>query len=286
LRNPRLAPSTIHLYCSTVRAFLGWIRSTGTCVSEVTASRLDEGFLVLFANKGYSPVSLRRFVTHLRRFFRFAEQRGWCRPGLASCLKACRGFTQTTLPSGPSWDEVRRVIALTEGDQPVAIRDRAVLLLLAVYGLRVGEVVQLRLDDFDWQREVLTMTRPKSARSQVFPLSRSVGDALIRYLKEVRPKTTRREVFLTHCAPLRPIQRGTVYLIVSRTLRVICPSLPHHGPHALRHACATHLLNEGLSLKEIGDYLGHRDLDTTRSYARVDLVGLRKVADFDLGGLS
>ena len=61
---------------------------------------------------------------------------------------------------------------------------------------------------------------------------------------------------------------------------------PHSGPHTLRHACATHLLARGLSLKEIGDHLGHRSPETTRIYAKVDLVGLRAVGDFDLEGLS
>jgi integrase/recombinase XerD len=61
--------------------------------------------------------------------------------------------------------------------------------------------------------------------------------------------------------------------------------LAHYGPHALRHACASHLMEQGLSLKEIGDHLGHRLPDTTRIYAKVDLAGLRRVADFDLGGL-
>ena len=161
----------------------------------------------------------------------------------------------------------------------------ALLLLLAVYGLRSGEIIRLRLDDFDWDREVFTVTRSKSLRSQPFPLSPSVAAALIRYLKEVRPRTPRRELFLTHCAPLRPIDRATVFLIVARRLRVVCPALAHHGPHALRHACATHLLNQGLSLKEIGDYLGHRHPESTRIYTKVDLRGLRQVADFDLGGL-
>jgi site-specific recombinase XerD len=284
-RDRELAPSSIHISCSAVRALLGWIRSAGSSLSEITASRLDEAFIALFGNRGYSTVSLRRFATNWRHFLRFAGQRGWCRTGLQSSIQAPRVFTQAALPCGPSWDEVRRVIAATEGDQPADVRDRAILLLLAVYGLRVGEVIRLRLDDFDWEREAFTVTRPKPARFQTFPLSHGVGDALIRYLKEVRPKTARREVFLTRCAPLRPVQRGTVYLIVSRKLRAVCPSLPRHGPHALRHACATHLLHEGLSMKEIADYLGHHDLDTTRIYAKVNLAGLREVADFDLGGL-
>ena len=72
---------------------------------------------------------------------------------------------------------------------------------------------------------------------------------------------------------------------VSRRLHALGVPLPHYGPHALRHACATHLLERGLSLKEIGDHLGHRSPEATRIYAKVDLAGLRAVGDFDLEGL-
>jgi integrase/recombinase XerD len=73
--------------------------------------------------------------------------------------------------------------------------------------------------------------------------------------------------------------------VVSHRLRALGVSLRHYGPHALRHACATHLLSQGFTLKEIGDHLGHRLPDTTRLYAKVDLDGLRQVADFSLGDL-
>jgi integrase len=105
-----------------------------------------------------------------------------CRPGLAAAIETPRIFTQASLPTGPTWDEVRQMFALVGGDRPVDIRDRALLLLLAVYGLRSGEIIRLRLDDFDWDREVFTVTRSKSLRSQPFPLSPSVAAALIRYL--------------------------------------------------------------------------------------------------------
>lgn len=178
------------------------------------------------------------------------------------------------------------MLAITGGDKPVDIRDHALLLLLAVYGLRASEVVRLRLDDLDWERELFTVRVSKSGRPRIYPLARSVAAAILRYLKEVRQRTALREVFLARChAPFRPLHRSTLYLIVSLRLRVVSPSLPRFGPHALRHACATHLLQEGLSLKEIGDHLGHRHPDTTRAYAKVDLAGLRQVGDFDIGGL-
>ena len=107
----------------------------------------------------------------------------------------------------------------------------------------------------------------------------------MRYLREVRPGSAHRGSFLTMNAPLRPLTCSAVWRVVAERLRPIAQGLRHYGPHALRHACATHLINEGLSLKEVGDHLGHRHPDSTRIYAKVDLTRLREVADFDLGEL-
>jgi site-specific recombinase XerD len=92
-------------------------------------------------------------------------------------------------------------------------------------------------------------------------------------------------VFLTLKAPFGPLSSGVLYDVVSDRLRPLALPLRHHGPHTLRHACATHLLAAGFSMKEIGDHLGHRKVDTTRVYAKVDLGGLRQVANFALGEL-
>lgn len=284
-REKELALSNIYNHSLTIRAFLDQLRSTGISLRAISLPQIDEALLALITSKGYKRTTVQRHAGNLRSFFRYAELSSLCRAGLSAGIRTPRVFTQATLPTGPTWDEVQQMFALIGADRPADIRDRALLLLLAVYGLRSGEIIRLRLDDFDWDREVFTVTRPKSLRSQPFPLSPAVAAALIRYLKEVRPRTPLRELFLTRRAPLRPINKTTVFLIVARRLRVVCPTLPHHGPHALRHACATHLLNQGLSLKEIGDYLGHRHPDTTRIYTKVDLRGLRQVADFDLGGL-
>jgi integrase len=174
---------------------------------------------------------------------------------------------------------------MTEGDQPHSIRARAMLMLLAIYGLRAGEVNRLRLEDFDWEHEVFRVVSSKSGRVRTYPLTRSVGDAILRYLQEARPRSAHRELFLSLRAPLRPIKQSSLSDVVSKWLRSLHVSLPHYGPHALRHACATQLLAAGLSLKEIGDQLGHTNPESTRIYAKVDLPGLREVADFDMGGV-
>jgi integrase/recombinase XerD len=118
-----------------------------------------------------------------------------------------------------------------------------------------------------------------------YPLIPSVGAAIIRYLQVVRPASTHRELFLTLTPPFRPLSGSALHGLTRKRLQALGIETPHHGPHALRHACAMRLVAEGLSLKEIGDHLGHRSTAATRVYAKVDLVGLREVAAFDLGAL-
>jgi integrase len=159
------------------------------------------------------------------------------------------------------------------------------LMFFAIYALRSGEVAKLRLEDFDWEQELLTVWRPKQRRTQQYPLVRDVGHAVIRYLREVRPACARREVFLTLKSPFRPLSPGALHHLTQTRFTRLRIVTPRRGPHALRHACATWLLSEGFSLKEIGDHLGHRSSFATRTYAKVDIAGLREVGTFDLGGL-
>jgi integrase/recombinase XerD len=159
------------------------------------------------------------------------------------------------------------------------------MLLLAVYGLRSGEVRTLKLDNVDWERNLLFIPRTKGRRVEPYPLSPTVGEAIVRYLQRVRPRSSYREIFLTVEAPIRPLSGAAVWRSVAKRARALDPPVVPHGAHVLRHACATHLLEQGFSLKEIGDHLGHRSLSSTTRYASVNLAGLREVANFSLGGL-
>jgi site-specific recombinase XerD len=280
-----LSPATVIARCSSVRPFLIRLLDGRRSLQTITVSDIDSLLAQKVNEEHYARVSVRDYASSLRSFFRYAEMRGWCPVGIAASIMAPRVFKQETLPSGPIWDIVQEIVDATVGDHPIAIRDHAILMLLAVYGVRSGEVVRLQLTDIDWQRETITFTRSKTAGSHSFPLCPSVGAAIIRYLKEVRPKSPHRQVFLTMRAPVGPLSGGAMWAVVSRQLRKRAPSLKHHGPHSLRHACATRLINQGLSLKEIGDHLGQRDVEATQIYAKVDVVRLREVADFDLGEL-
>ncbi len=280
-----LSPVTIHKRRQHVTQFLSRFEEQHRPFSEISILDIDAAIARKGEQDAYSRSSMKTYAQALRAFFHYAEQRGWCAPGLAAAIMSPCMFTDELLPSGPSWEDVQRLLASTEGDKPRDIRDRALIMLFAVYGLRVSEVRTLTLADLDWENELLHVTRPKPRRRQTYPLSHTVGEALLRYLKEVRPQFPYREVFLTLQAPVQPSSANSLYCAIADRFRALDISAKHRGPHSLRHACATRLLAAGLSLKEIGDHLGHRQPDSTRVYAKVDLNGLRQVADFDLGGV-
>lgn len=280
-----LSPMTIRSECGHIRQFLRRHCTDGRSLGEVSIQQIDEAIAQKGSRDACSRASIRFYADSLRAFFRYAERKGWCAPGLAAGIMAPTVYRHDLVPSGPSWQVVQKLLRSTAGNRPVDIRDRAILMLLAVYGLRSGEVQRLQLVDLDWDREVINIVRPKSRRTQQYPLVSAVGDAILRYLKDVRLHRPSRHVFLTLRAPYSPLSGSSLWKAVSDRLRPLQVSLRHHGPHSLRHACATHLLAQGLSMKEIGDQLGHRNPDSTRIYAKVDLPGLREVAEFGLGGL-
>jgi integrase len=156
---------------------------------------------------------------------------------------------------------------------------------LIQYGLRRGEIVRLTLDDLDWVAETLRVTRPKMRRAQCYPLSVPAGEAILRYLRQVRPCCSHRALFLTVQAPFRPLSGPSITFMVRKRLTRQGVQLNRRGAHCLRHACASQLLSAGFTLKQIADHLGHRSMDTTRIYTKIDLHGLRQVAEIDLGGL-
>lgn len=284
-RERGFAPATIKRTREYLSQFLQWYGSRQQPFEAVRLEDID-AYLVEGHTRGWSRRYASNIAAILRGFFRFAAVKGWCSSTLAAAIRGPIVYAHDGLPQGPSWPEVQRLLAAANTDWPADIRDLPILILFAVYGLRAGEVGRLTLEDLDWERDLLHVWRAKGRGRQDYPLLPSLGNAVSRYLKDVRPASVCREVFLTLRPPPRPLTRSALYSIVRDRMAALAIRSENRGPHALRHACATHLTSEGLSLKAVGDHLGHRSAEATRIYAKVDLPGLREVATFDLGDLS
>ena len=279
-----LTPCTISQWRSRAATFLHWCASTGRDLEGLRPEDIDTYF-VSFGAQRWSRISAGHMATLLRVFLRQAAMNGACSDTLADSICSPRRYTLESLPYALSWDDVRRLLETTTTGSEKDVRDRAILMLLAIYGLRRGEVAALRLDQIDWAARQLRIRRLKRHQPQVYPLVASVAQALTAYVDVARPNVPYPEVFIRIKAPRRPIGAAALYDIVSNRLRSLGIQAAHIGPHALRHSCAAKLLADGLSLKEIGDHLGHRSTSATMTYTKIDLAALREVGDFDLGEL-
>jgi site-specific recombinase XerD len=278
-----LSPATIANREHLTRGFFNSLPPHVRSVGKITLDQI-EAFLRGEAKRGWNRRSLRQLGSSLRNFFRFSACQGWCSPTLALGIELPRLYDLEDVPRAPTVEEVDRLLATTAaGKSAVAVRDHAILLLLVHYGLRRGEVERLTLGDLDWKAETIHFQRRKSRQAQTYPLSASVGAAILRYLREVRPRCADRGLFLTLRPPYRPLSGDGISMMVHRRLAEQGVKLDRFGAHCLRHACAGQLLDAGFTMKQIADHLGHRSMDSTRIYTKIDLRGLRQVAELDLG---
>ena len=280
-----LSEATLKQFSSQIGRFLQWYGTLGRDFADVQVSDVDT-YLAQGGTHGWCRITVNNVATALRAFFRYCTQRHWTREHFADSIRGPRIYALESLPVGPDWNDVQRLFAALDREDPTDLRDRPILMLMAIYGLRAGEVAKLRLEHLDWEQDRLQIPRTKRRETQVYPLLPSVRDALVRYLQKVRRRpSVHRQVFLTLRPPFRPISASGLYHVAAHRLKALGVHTAHHGPHSLRHACAARLVAERLSLKEIGDHLGHRSTSATRTYAKVDLRGLREVAAFDVGEL-
>lgn len=280
------SPQTIKGRYCLLKVFLNEVGIRCKSFTDLMAIDIDAILNKRHNEDGCNRRTISSMASVIRNFLQYAELQRWCKPGLSLSVKAPRIYHLDTLPSSPPWEIIQKLIESKHTDAPTDIRNYPILLLLAVYGMRCSEVTCLKLKDIDWRNEQLYLHRAKNCKPQIFPLLPIVGDAILRYIKEVRQNDSHLEyVFLCRRFPYRPLSNSAIYNIVSFGLKKECLTMQHYGPHCLRHGCATRLINSGFSLKEIADQLGHQQLDTTRIYAKVDITNLRKVADMNWEGI-
>jgi integrase len=182
------------------------------------------------------------------------------------------------IPSVYSAVEVRQIEDVVDQSGPVGKRDYAILLLATRLGLRSSDIAGLRLDNLDWDNNLIGLTQYKTKRMIELPLLSDVGEAIIKYLQHVRPVSFEPNVFLSACAPYRKINRLIINGVISRTIKASKVDVGNRkfGPHAMRHTLATRLLGNGTPLSVISEALGHKSTQTTMKYLRVDINNLQR----------
>ena len=245
-------------------------------LEELEAS--DISIYILAHAHSQSVKRAQLMVTALRSFFRFLFREAKIQVDLAACVPTVADWRLSSVPKYLTEEEIQRLLDACDRSTSTGRRDYAVLLLLARLGLRAGEVVALEIDDIDWRSGEM-MVRGKGLIHDRLPLLTEPGEALAAYLRADRPRSLTRRVFVRMKAPHTGFAGpSTVSTIVRRALERAGLHSPTKGAHLLRHTLATGMLRRGASMAEIGEVLRHRSLNTTEIYAKVDLSGLRSLA--------
>lgn len=270
------AISTIKHHRYVSRCFLDHLDAKKVCLRSIQASDIET--YIVQASKRLSRASLQQEIAPLRGLLRFLAMDRRVPPGLAGQIDTPRVYQPEQLPRALPWDTVKALLRSIDTTSPIGLRDYAMLLLIATYGLRASEVVAITLDDIHWRQGTLRIHQRKTSSPLELPLTNEVAAAIVKHLKRTPPPEPYRRIFLRMHAPtgvLKPRAIGDVFY--SRVRRSGL-SIPLQGAHCLRHSVARHLLNSETSLKTIGDILGHRTAQSTSTYLRLATEDLRDVA--------
>lgn len=261
LASAGLSESTRRAYAADLADFSAWLQRSNRTVADVDVQALAEYTAELGrGRRGLAPSTIARRLAAVRSFIRFTLGAAHV-PEIALPPRRRR-----RLPDAPKLSYVEAAIASVSGDEPLALRNGAILELTYSCGLRSAEVVGLRLADVDFDQETVHVLG-KGGKERVVPLGERASFAVAVYLRDVRPGLARGandSLFLS--------VRGRS--LDTSTLRRLM-----QNPHRLRHAYATHLLEGGADLRTIQELLGHASLSTTQIYSHVDARRLRRVYD-------
>lgn len=274
-----LSPATRRHRRSEMHRLLAWLGDQNRNVATVRIDDLDR--YVAKRAVAMRRNSTAQMVATLRSVLRYLHEHGPLARDLASLMKGPTIYALEGIPTTLRPEDVHCALAALQQDRsPTGRRDYAIWMLLTTYGLRGGEVKALQLSDIDWRHERLRIRHGKTGAYSELPLLRAPANALLDYLRHGRPATRARAVFLRAQAPYRPLSAGThLHGVVSRRLAAVgVVPTGKHGSHALRHARAVSLLRGGVSLKLIGDVLGHRSARSTAPYLKLATDDLRSVA--------
>ena len=273
-----LRDESVRLYRHYLAQFEIYLRTIG--IVELQAlSPAVLGAFIAESSRRFGRTSMRSLCGVLRVFLRYLYRQRLVGKDLSATVESPRAYRLSTIPRSITWDEVRRMLEGVDRRTAVGKRDYAMLLLLVTYGLRGREVAALTLDDLDWKHDRLRIPERKAGHSTAYPLSPTVGAALVDYLQHGRPRAAEdRRVFFRVLAPPVPLTTHGVSCRASHYLHRAGIGVPRPGSHTLRHTCVQRLVDAEFPFKVIGDYVGHRAPESTEIYTKVATEALRNVA--------
>lgn len=272
LKSQRRCDLTIHNHRRLLSYFVEGLSQKGIHhVSELTSDAI-----VAFVD--YTQTCKLEHFYAIRQFCAFLHERGYTRTNPGYVL-ARNNFPQhEKLPSVYDSDEIRKVEDSIEQSSAVGKRDYAIFLMASRLGLRVSDIASLTWNNIDWDNGKITLYQSKTKNPVELPLLKDIGEALVVYARDARPKSLHKEVFLSAKAPYRPMTRISLNGVITRIMQLsgVDTSNRRFGPHSMRHSLASNLLRQGIPIPTISSVLGHDSTQATMEYLRIDVTNLKE----------
>lgn len=272
LKAQRRANLTIQNHRRLLSYFISGLKLRGiTKVSEIT-----EEAIVDFVD--HAQTCKREHFYAIRQLCAYLYKQKLTSINLGYVLSSNNFPQREKLPSVYSADEIKSVGATIEQSSAVGKRDYAIFLLASHLGLRASDLANLTWNNIDWDNGRITLYQYKTKNPVELPLLKEVGEAIVTYARDARPKSDFKEVFLSAKAPYRPMTRISINGVITRIMQAsgVDTSGRRFGPHSLRHSLASNLLRSGAALPTISSVLGHESTQTTMEYLRVDVNNLKE----------
>ena len=268
---------TVHRYRHHLRFFEAYLGQVGnTDLMKLTPALVNT--FILERAKTLAPGSVGGCGGVLRVFFRYLYREELIANDLSRAVPRGRTYRHSAIPRSISRDDVQRVLDTVDRRDAIGKRDYAMMLLLVTYGLRAREIAAMQLEDIDWPKAQLHVTGRKGGHATIYPLSGSVGEAIIEYLRLGRPDVDHRALFIIAKSPYAPISYWCVCQRANRYIRDAGIEVHRPGSHTFRHSCVQRMVDADIPFKVIGDYVGHRSPASTQIYSKVALHKLRALA--------
>jgi integrase/recombinase XerD len=272
------APSTVHYHLATTAKLLTHLLGEGDApkFAELDINVIED-FLTPLAS-GLARGTMQHEVAHIRSFLRYLAMMGVMPSGLDAQIDTPRAYRPRPPIRALPWETVEAFLRSIDRKTPMGLRDYTMFLLMTHYGLRPSEIVDLTLDDIAWRKGEIRVVQRKTGQPLYLPLMDQVTTALVEYLHSRPLDLPYRQLFLRVRAPAGLLKPTAVTEAFQHWARLSGLAIPFQGSYCLRHSYAVHLLHLGISVKTIGDLLGHRVTESTEAYLRLSLEDLRGVA--------
>lgn len=251
-------------------------------ISRINNNRAEEMLLCIYHAMGlaeYAKATVEVHLRGLRYFLHFLYETGYIKQDFSAAVpKLCCG-TGERIPHMLSTEQVNMLLDSIDRGNPIGKRNYAIIMMAACLGMRDSDITNLRFENIDWEKSTISFFQKKTNKFLVLPLLPVVGEAIIDYLRNGRPKTDSKYVFVKHRPPFE--QATSFYMIMKTVLEnsgIKLKANSSKGLHILRHSLASELIRQGESYNTVSTILGHASIGSTNAYTHIDVDGLFKCA--------